>query len=349
MQNAAATQTVLVVDDDRGLGRLIEKSLRRSGYTVAKAYSGAEAIAWRQEHAADLMLVDLKLPDMGGEELVSRLTEGGQAVPFIIITGQGDERVAVDMMKRGALDYLVKDVDFLEFVPAVVERAVAQLERERRLAIAERERRHLQEEIVHISDREQQRIGQDLHDGICQILAGIDMVARVLKNKLVTGSPNEAAQAEIISTYARRAMAQSRLLARGLSPLEMGSHGLMVALQDLAAYTRQLFQIDCVFICDPPVLMNDNTRSTHLYRIAQEATNNAVKHAQAKKITITLTREDEGVLVCVEDDGRGMPADYAHSSGMGLKTMQYRAQTIGARLEILPNTPCGTMVRVTLE
>src|SRR6266404_2562877 len=160
-------QTILVVDDDRGLLRLIERALRREGFPTATADSGKTALDWLADHEANLMLLVLKLEDIQGSELIERVKEADRCPPFIVITGQGDERVAVDMMKRGAVDYLVKDVDFLEFVPSVVKRAFEQLENARRL-------RQLEKEILEISDRERQRIGQDLHDGLCQQLAGIE-------------------------------------------------------------------------------------------------------------------------------------------------------------------------------
>src|SRR4029078_9975997 len=136
MEMATPPPTILIVDDDKGVARLIEKAVRRIGIATAIALSGEETIAWLKNHHADLMLLDLKLPDFQGPVLLDRLTAISCQVPFIIITGQGDERVAVDMMKRGALDYLVKDVQFLEFVPAVVERSLKQLDREKRLAAA---------------------------------------------------------------------------------------------------------------------------------------------------------------------------------------------------------------------
>ncbi len=131
--------TILVVDDDRGLLRLIEKSLLREGFSVATADSGATALAWLKANQPDLALFDLKLPDMEGKELISAANELKRLPPFIIITGQGDERVAVDMMKRGALDYVVKDVQFQELIPTFVRRALSHLDRDRRLATAERD------------------------------------------------------------------------------------------------------------------------------------------------------------------------------------------------------------------
>src|SRR5881396_879157 len=126
--------TVLVVDDNQGLTRLIQKALQREQFSAVIANSGQEAITWLMRHRAHLMLLDLKLPDIEGKALVDHLAEIHRTVPFIVITGQGDERVAVEMMKRGALDYLVKDVDFLQFIPEVVRRALKQLEKDRELA-----------------------------------------------------------------------------------------------------------------------------------------------------------------------------------------------------------------------
>src|SRR6185503_16494259 len=128
---------------------------------------------WLKNHRPDLMLLDLKLKDAGGAQVIEQLAQAERSVPFIIITGQGDERVAVEMMKLGALEYLVKDANFIELVPTMVGRTLDQLERDRRLVSAELERRHLEQQILEISEREQRRIGQDLHDGLGQHLTGI--------------------------------------------------------------------------------------------------------------------------------------------------------------------------------
>ena len=103
-----------------------QKALQREGFSTVPAHSGKEALTWLLRHRADLMLLDLKLPDIEGKALVDHLADIQRCVPFIVITGQGDERMAVEMMKRGALDYLVKDVDFLQFVPEVVRRALGE-------------------------------------------------------------------------------------------------------------------------------------------------------------------------------------------------------------------------------
>src|SRR5205085_9466197 len=105
---------------------------KSEGFSTARASSGKEAIAWLTRNAAELMLLDLKLEDIEGKELISQLADIHRSVPFIVITGQGDERVAVEMMKRGALDYLAKDGSFLQFVPEVVRGALAQVQQKKR-------------------------------------------------------------------------------------------------------------------------------------------------------------------------------------------------------------------------
>jgi len=339
--------TVFVVDDDHGLLRLVEKSLRRDGYITATATSGAEAIQWLSEHRPDLMLLDLKLPDMEGKEVIAHLTTTNRLVPFIIITGQGDERVAVDVMKRGALDYLVKDVQFQEFVPAVVRRAFDQIDRDRRLASAERERKQLEHQILEISERERRRFGQDLHDGLGQHLAGMERMMQALEQEVASISENSATQIGKISGHLREAIRQSKALARGLSPVELQANGLMSALEELTANVSAMFRVDCTFRCPMPVLIADNFAATHLFRIAQEAASNAVKHGQARRIKIDLARQGDKLLLTVRDDGKGFDAAAPQRSGMGLSTMKFRAQVIGGSLNIERAADGGTIVTCT--
>ena len=339
--------TVFVVDDDRGLLRLVEKSLRRDGYITVTATSGTEAMQWLSEHRPDLMLLDLKLPDMEGKELIGHLTTANRLVPFIIITGQGDERVAVDMMKRGALDYLVKDVQFQEFVPTVVRRAFDRIDRERRLASAERERKQLEHQILEISERERRRFGQDLHDGLGQHLAGMELMMQALEQEVASISKSSAAQIEKISGHLREAIRQSKALARGLSPVELQADGLMLALEELAANVSAMFRVECTFRYPAPVLIADNFAATHLFRIAQEATSNAVKHGPARRIKIDLARRGENLLLTVRDDGKGFDVAETKRNGMGLSTMKFRAQVIGGALAVERAPGGGIIVTCT--
>lgn len=340
--------TILVVDDDPGLTRLIERELRREGYHTAAAGSGQAATDWLQQHRADLLLLDLKLPDTEGPALIEAMVAMGRNVPFIIITGQGDERVAVDMMKRGALDYLVKDVNFIEFVPTMVRRALSQLDKEQRLAAAEEDRHRLEQEILQISEREQQRIGRDLHDDLGQQLAGLSIMASVLTRTLSGHAAPEAPAAAKISELLKKAVAMTRSLARGLHPVPPEPDGLVSALHDLAARVSGMFHIDCQFDCAAAVQMNDNTVATHLYRIAQEAVSNGIKHGHAQHVRISLSSDAEALMLTVKDDGCGITALDPNQQGMGLRIMHYRAGMIGARVSIERQQSGGTCVTCIL-
>jgi len=131
------TYTILVVDDDRGLSALIERSLQREGFSTACAASGKEALDWRAENHADLMVLDFILSDMNGETFIQHMAELDQSTPFIVVTGHGDEKIAVEMMKRGAQDYLIKDAALLDLLPPVVSRTIEQLKRDQKLKEAE--------------------------------------------------------------------------------------------------------------------------------------------------------------------------------------------------------------------
>ncbi|MBN8422110.1 MAG: response regulator [Verrucomicrobia bacterium] len=348
MAASPAPLTILVVDDDPGLTRLIERALRRDGFHTAAVGSGQEATQWLRQHRADLLLLDLKLPDMEGPALIESMLSMGRSVPFIIITGQGDERVAVDMMKRGALDYLVKDVNFIEFVPTVVRRALSQLDQKQRLAASEADRQRLEQEILQISEREQQRIGRDLHDDLGQQLAGLSIMATMLGRSLASRAAPEVAAATQISEILKKTVAMTRSLARGLHPVAAEPDGLMSALHDLAARTTSLFQIDCQFESAPSVQLDDNTAATHLYRIAQEAVSNAVKHGHAQHVRISLSATAEALTLAVKDDGCGISTPDPHQQGMGLRIMHYRAGMIGAALRIEKQPSGGTRVSCTL-
>src|SRR5436190_3734894 len=163
------------------------------------------------------------------------------------------------------------------------------------------ERKQLEQEILDISNREQQRIGQDLHDGLCQQLAGIELMCQVLEQKLAAKSKSEAERAGEIARHVREAITHTRSLARGLSPVEFEANGFMSALQELAANVQKLFHVECRFECPEPVLIQSNTAATHLYRIAQEAINNAIKHGKARRIVIALRLSIRGVVLSVAD------------------------------------------------
>jgi two-component system, LuxR family, sensor kinase FixL len=209
------------------------------------------------------------------------------------------------------------------------------------------ERKRLEKEILEISNREQQRIGQDLHDGLCQELAGIELMCQVQQQKLASRSKAEAERVAEIARHVRQAISHTRDLARGLSPVELQAEGLMSALQELAVNVEKMFRIECRYECERPVLIHNSSAATHLYRIAQEAINNAVKHGKAKMVVVSLESNGNQAALTVVDDGIGFPKELRQNTGMGLRIMKYRADMIGGALELRRANGRGTVVACT--
>ncbi len=205
--------------------------------------------------------------------------------------------------------------------------------------------RQLEQEIIRISEREQRRIGQDLHDGLCQYYAAVGCAAGSLKCNLEKqGSPVAQSAAEI-EELIMKGVGQARSLARGLAPVENEERALQFALEDLAHTTTKLQSVDCHLICNRPISIFDHNSANHLYRIAQEAINNATRHGKASVVTLRLCGDDLGTIrLAIEDNGSGIPRPLPQSGGMGLNIMQYRARTIGGQLEVAPRPEGGTIV-----
>ncbi len=457
---------VLIVEDNPLVVEVVDLLLRRSGFKTAIAATGQEAISWLKQHEASIVLTDHNLPDMQGWEIIETIRQqtGHDAPPFVVMTGEGDERIAVKMMQRGALDYVVKDADFNTRLPAALCRATKQLEQAQKLATVEAalkrehqflsaivettgalvvvldkngiitrfnracerstgysaremvgqpvwklirrveelpstretfarlaqgqefsvhenhwraadgedhliawsntilrdaqgeveyviatgidisESRQLEKELLNIEESVQQRIGHDLHDDLCQRLAGIEIMSQVLEKQLSSKSKVMAGQAGEISELVRGAISHTLTLARGLSPVVMEAEGLTAALQQLTESTKSIFGVSCVFRCPEPVSVNNLSVATHLYRIAQEAVSNAVRHGAAQQIKIALVTAPEHVSLQVEDDGKGLPLSTPKRQGMGLRIMRYRAGVIGGSLSVRERTAGGTVV-----
>jgi PAS domain S-box-containing protein len=206
------------------------------------------------------------------------------------------------------------------------------------------ERKHLEKAILDISAREQRRIGQDLHDGLGQHLTGIAFMAKVHEAKLAEQKRSETEDAAKIVKLVNEAIHKTRELARGLLPVVSDSQGLMSALQLWAAEVEDLFRVPCRFQCETPVLIHDDTMATHLYHIAQEAVNNAIKHGDPQRVLIQLSAAQGRGTLLVKDDGTGVADNPANAQGMGLHIMNYRAGVIGGTLEVRRDTPRGTVV-----
>ena len=215
------------------------------------------------------------------------------------------------------------------------------------------ERRRLEAELLEISDAEQRRIGHDLHDGLGQQLTGLEMQTFLLQDDLAT-SELELKRGQLqervrqISQALRDCVTVTRSLSRGLAPVNLKAEGLMNALEQLAHQTQVPRKLQCRFVCPAPVMLDDSLTAGHLYRIAQEAVNNALKHAQARRIQIKLAQLKGTMCLQIKDNGRGLPQIQTTKTGMGLEVMRHRAHVIGASLKITTQPGKGVSVNCTL-
>ena len=209
-------------------------------------------------------------------------------------------------------------------------------------AILEDRARGLEGQILAISDREQRRIGQDLHDSLCQHLTAIAFMARSVALRLKNHRVIEVEHIEKIAELINDGVTEARTIARGLHPVEMEPPGLVTALATLVKQPH--WPVRCRLEADEEISVQDSTVALHLYRIAREALINANKYARAREIIVRMRRSTKGIELSVIDDGVGIPADSSLGSGMGFHIMQYRARSMGARLEIKPIKPHGTRV-----
>jgi PAS domain S-box-containing protein len=195
------------------------------------------------------------------------------------------------------------------------------------------ERSRLQRQILEISDREQARIGQDVHDGLCQQLIGMGFALASLEESLTAEHRSEASTAVRLNKLLDEAIDEARRVCRGLYPVRLSTQGLQSALEEMAVGASERYGVHCV--CEPgndAATACDAATATHLYRIAQEAVNNALKHSGAKNISIRLVNRDGETLLEVKDDGKGLRNRQSKNGGMGLHIMEYRARLIGGNV-----------------
>ena len=333
---------LLLVEDSDADIRLVELMLsqvrgEQDRHTrVSTTAAACHALAAHDD--IDLVLLDLRLPDSQGIDTVRRIVEAARDVPIVVLTETDDEAIGRACVAAGAQDYLPKSELRALLLGRVIEYAVA---RSRDFAA----RRRLEQEVLKSSEHERQRIARDLHHDLGQQLTGIAIMARSLTAKLAARELPEAAEAKELGVLVQGAIAQSVALARGLDPLTEFGAELPAALEALARDAERRFRIRCRFRSGGEDRAVDGAIAAHLYRIAQEAITNAVKHGPASHVEVDLRGEGGGLELVVADDGKGFPDPEHFERGQGLRIMEYRARTIGAALAIERN-PRGHGLRI---
>ena len=300
-----------------------------------EAVGGLEAAMQRIELATpSLVIANHVLADGTGMELLS--AHGRAKFPVVIISDTRGEVLAVEAIKAGAINYVVKTELAVDRLPDLVNEAFFEW-----ALTVEHER--LQLEVISLPQREQQHFGRELHDGLGQQLTGLGLLARSLMQR-VTGV-EQRDMLEQLATGIEQALAEVRTLSRGLVPVQTDARGLVSALEELAARVARQSGIKIELTHENPILISDNETATHVYRIVQEAINNAVKHARADRITLILEANDEEAVMEVRDNGQGLPCDAGKGDGLGLRTMFHRCNLFGGSLDVSTHEEGGTRVR----
>jgi signal transduction histidine kinase len=261
-----------------------------------------------------------------------------RAVAFLPLCHEGTVLGSLNLASHTGDEVPARTRVVIEAIAAQAAGAIARIRTENAL-------RRLERQILEISDREQARIGQEIHDGLCQQLVSLAFDANALEAELSSARRPEAATAKRIADYLDQAITESRQLSRGLFPIRLETEGLPSALEELAYGTGERFGVPCLFKSSGPVIVKNHAMAIHLYRIAQEAVNNAVKHSRPRTISILLRSRADQIELRIEDDGAGLASEApGRLAGMGLHIMDYRARSIGGTLHVGRGPGGGTAV-----
>jgi signal transduction histidine kinase len=218
--------------------------------------------------------------------------------------------------------------------------------RQRTLALTAEiaERVRLEKVVLDTTERERRAIGHDLHDGLGQHLTGTALVAQALGAKLSARSDEDAGEVGRIVALIEQGIEQTRSLAKGLLLAEIERDGLVAALNDLTAALGGQFNVNCVFSCDAVVNLDESGTATHVYRIAEEAARNAIRHGRASRVLVALSADAAALVLSVRDNGVGLPPPRDRGQGLGLRIMAHRAAIIGAAFSVAAQAGGGTTV-----
>jgi signal transduction histidine kinase len=305
---------------DRGTGWVLQEFNRADAIAAAESDAGIQ-LRWMASAMALLGFVLWAVLHFGFADRITRLADSVRAL------GEGNSDAPP--VPRGDDEVGQLGAAFTTMTAQLRERDAQQMRLER--------------EVLEISERERRRIGHDLHDSLGQRLTAASMATNALVAAMKSEVPGLAERGEDIGRQLRAAVAEARTLSHGLAPVALADEGLMAALGTLAEDTQR-GSVRCVFECPQPVWVHDAEVAGHLYRIAQEAVNNALKHAAPSEIRIGLERHDSVYVLEIDDDGEGIDEKRTNGNGIGLRVMRYRARLIGGVLEIGSPPAGGTRI-----
>ncbi|HTL57477.1 MAG TPA: response regulator [Candidatus Limnocylindrales bacterium] len=371
---------VLLVEDSEPDALLLRRALERGGFapTTKRVYTAEALDQALREQVWDIILCDHAMPYFSAPEALETVQKHGLDVPFIIVSGYIEEETAIAAMKAGAHDYIMKDR--LARLMPVVERELreAEVRRARRKSEADLlraheelemrveqrtadlraanlklenvidERKRLENELLEIAENERRRIGFDLHDDLGQKLTGVSMMMKGLEQRLADDRHACRNEARKIQALMEDIINHTHNLAHQFSSLDVKGDDLATVLKGLAENVKKMFEIHCSFSVKSTLPELPKHTTVQLYKIAQEAVSNAIKHGKATQVSLSIVRHDDQLFLTIKNNGLPFSPPVAAKNRMGLRIMNYRANTIGARLEIQPLEKSGTLVTCAL-
>ena len=211
------------------------------------------------------------------------------------------------------------------------------------------EKKQLESEVLKIGELERQQIGSDLHDGLSPHLVGVKFMLKVLKQKISGDQPIDKTEIDEIDNLISEALNQTRTLIKGLKPVDIQPDGLIYAIEELLEKSKNIYHIECKLSVDENILIDSNIVATHLYYIIQEALNNAIKHGKPSKIDVSVTKDEDILIVEITDNGTGLPKLLDTTKGFGLNIMKYRASIINGSIDYKNQSKGGVTVTCTLR
>lgn len=330
-------QTVLLVDDEADVLTSMGRILEKAGYKTVLATSIQEALDrddWHQYLAA---VLDRKLPDGWIDGALPQFRERDPEMALVIVTGYSDLDGTVSALREQVQDYLLKPIN--------PELLLARLDRIAENQEARESVRRLEQEVIHTADEEKRRIAIEIHDGLGSKLGGIAMMCQGLERTLgYLGREEEAARAREIDVLVRETISEARRLSRGLHSVHADPQGLRDSLRNLADHVRGSWSVECDLKCPSGFVLGDPIVANHLFRIAQEAVTNAIRHGESTRVEIELEERGDELFLRIKDNGKGFDPTQARRRGMGLHSMEYRCRAIGATLRIQAEKGSGVVV-----
>ena len=339
---------ILIVDDDESSRQTIEAMLEGGDYQLEMAKNGNEGLNSAQRIQPDLILLDVMMPGMGGFEVCRRLRSTPQLaeVPIIMLTALDDRASLVQGIESGADDFISKPVDRQELVARV--RTVTRLNRYRTLLEQRENLREMSERLMVAQEAERLRISRELHDDLGQALTTLMLSLRNTQGDLSAPETELFERLQTLYEQTSEISIKLRRIAQDLRPPILDTLGLKLALE---TYTREFTnrtQLPITLEIDPEIPVLPDVYNVIFYRVLQEALTNVIKHAEASRVWVELSLDDEDVHLTVQDNGRGFPAKETRSDGIGITGMKERLALVGGSLLLRSPSEGGTILSAGL-